>query len=138
MDRIKFDARWVPRMLSVMRIVAGFLFMEHGGAKLFNFPPVPDPMPHLPPLMVVAGVLECFGGLLVLLGLFTRPVSFILAGEMAVAYSLVHARRGFWPMLNDGELAVLYCFVFLYLAAAGSGAWSLEGIRHSTVASSAS
>ena len=135
MDRLTFDAQWVPRMLSIMRIVVGFLFMEHGGAKLFNIPPVPQPPPHLPPLMVVAGILECFGGFLVLIGAFTRPVSFILAGEMAVAYFLAHAPHGFWPMLNKGELAVLYCFVFLYLAAAGSGAWSVERMWHSTAGS---
>jgi len=105
--------------------------MEHGGAKLFNFPPVPHAMPHLPPLMVVAGVLECFGGCLVLIGAFTRIVSFILAGEMATAYFLGHARHGFWPMLNQGELAVLYCFVFLYIAFAGGGPWSVDNLWHS-------
>jgi len=104
-------------------------------AKLFNFPPVPQPPPHLPPLMVLAGILECFGGFLVLIGAFTRPVSFILAGEMAVAYFLAHAPHGFWPMLNKGELAVVYCFVFLYLAAAGSGAWSVKRMWHSTAGS---
>lgn len=126
MDRIAFDSRWVPRMLSIMRIVVAFLFMEHGGEKLFNFPPSPHPMPHVPPLMLVAGVLEFFGGFLVLIGLFTRPVTFVLAGEMAVAYFGGHALHGFWPMLNRGELAVLYCFVFLYLATAGGGTWSVE------------
>ena len=138
MDRIRFDARWQPRMLSIMRIVASFLFMEHGGSKLFNFPPASAPTHHLPPLMLVAGVLECFGGLLVLIGAFTRPICFILAGKMAVAYFLAHAPRGFWPMLNHGELAVLYCFVFLYLAAAGNGAWSVEGMWQATVHNSKS
>jgi len=113
-------------MLSILRIAAAFLFMQHGGQKLFNFPPSPHPMPHLPVLMLVAGVLEFFGGLLVLIGLFTRPVAFVLAGEMAVAYFMAHAPRGLWPLLNMGELAVLDCFVFLYLAAAGGGAWSVE------------
>lgn len=83
-------------------------------------------MSHLPPLPLVAGILEFFGGLLLLLGLFTRPVAFILAGEMAVAYFMVHAPQGFWPVNNRGELPVLYCFVFLYFAAAGGGPWSLD------------
>jgi putative oxidoreductase len=113
-------------MLSVLRMVAAFTFMAHGAQKLFNFPPAPHPMPHLPPLMLVAGVLECFGGLLLLLGLFTRPVAFVLAGEMATAYFMAHAPHGFWPMLNKGELAVLYCFVFLYIAVVGGGRWSVE------------
>ena len=113
-------------LLSILRIVAAFLFIEHGGQKLFNFPPSAHPMSHLPPLMLVAGVLELFGGLLLLLGVFTRPVSFILAGEMAVGYFMGHAPHGFWPIRNMGELAVIYCFVFLYLAAAGGGPWSLE------------
>ncbi|PYV25882.1 MAG: DoxX family protein [Acidobacteria bacterium] len=126
MDRRAFHALWTPRMLSILRIAAAFLFMQHGGQKLFNFPPSPHPMPHLPALMLVAGVLEFFGGLLVLIGLFTKPVAFVLAGEMAVAYFMAHAPRGLWPLLNMGELAVLDCFVFLYLAAAGGGAWSVE------------
>ena len=126
MDRRAFHALWTPRMLSILRIAAAFLFMQHGGQKLFNFPPSPHPMPHLPVLMLVAGVLEFFGGLLVLIGLFTKPVAFVLAGEMAVAYFMAHAPRGLWPLLNMGELAVLDCFVFLYLAAAGGGAWSVE------------
>ena len=117
-------------MLSILRIVAAFLFMEHGGQKLFNFPPSAHPMSHLPPLMLVAGILECFGGLLLLLGLFTRPVAFILAGEMAVGYFMAHAPHGFWPLRNMGELAVLYCFLFLYFVAAGGGPWSLDRLWH--------
>jgi putative oxidoreductase len=120
------NSRTTSLMLSVLRIAAAFLFMEHGGQKLFNFPPSAHPMAHLPPLMLVAGVLEFFGGLLLLLGVFTRPVAFILAGEMAVAYFMGHAPHGFWPLRNMGELAVVYCFVFLYLAVAGGGPWSLE------------
>lgn len=115
-----------PWMLSILRIVAALLFMEHGGQKLFNFPPSAHPMAHLPPLMLTAGVLEFFGGLLLLAGIFTRVVAFILAGEMGVAYFMQHAPRAFWPILNMGELAVLYCFVFLYFAAAGGGPWSVE------------
>lgn len=120
-----FCARWAPRLLSVLRIVAAALFMQHGGQKLFGVPADQLTAPvHLLSLMGLAGVLEFFGGLLLLLGLFTRPVAFLLAGEMAVAYFMAHAPKGFWPLLNRGELAALYCFVFLYLAAAGGGPWS--------------
>jgi putative oxidoreductase len=114
-------------LLSILRAVTAFVFMEHGTQKLLGFPPSPQPAPpHMPPLAVLAGILETFGGLLLLVGLFTRPVAFILAGEMAVAYFMVHARHGFWPLLNRGETAVLYCFVFLFLAVAGGGAWSID------------
>src|SRR5205085_4837044 len=109
----------------ILRIVAAFLFIEHGLQKLFGFPvPMQGGAPPLASLFGAGGILEFVGGLLLLLGLFTRPVAFLLAGEMAVAYFMVHARGGFWPLLNRGELAVLYCFVFLYLAAAGGGPWS--------------
>lgn len=122
-------SRWQPRLLSVLRLVAAFLFLAHGGQKLFGFPaPLPVPL-HLFSLLGLAGVLEFWGGLLLLLGLFTRPVAFLLSGEMAVAYFTAHAPRGFWPLLNRGELAVLYCFIFLYLAAAGGGVWSLDRMR---------
>jgi putative oxidoreductase len=108
-----------------MRIVTALLFMQHGAQKLFGMPADPAKVPvDLFSLMGLAGVLEFFGGLLILLGLFTRPVAFLLAGEMAVAYFMAHAPEGFWPLLNRGELAALYCFVFLYLAAAGGGPWS--------------
>ena len=118
--------RWSLRMLSILRVVTAFLFMEHGAQKLFGFPG-PDKAPvELFSLMGVAGILEFFGGLLVLLGLFTRPVAFLLSGQMAVAYFMAHAPKGFWPILNNGELAVLYCFVFLYLFAAGGGSWSVD------------
>lgn len=115
-----------PWMLSILRIVAAFLFMAHGGQKLFNFPPSAHPMSNLPPIMLTAGILEFFGGLLLLTGVYTRIVAFILAGEMAFAFFTRHAPRGFWPLLNMGEPAVLYCFIFLYLAAAGGGPWSLD------------
>jgi putative oxidoreductase len=121
---------WAPRVLSVVRIIAAFMLMQHGGQKLFGFPPSAHPMPHpLPPLMLVAGVLEFFGGLLVLLGLFTRPVAFILAGEMAVAFFMAHLPRGFWTANNMGEPAVLNCFIFLYLAIVGGGVWSIDYLR---------
>jgi putative oxidoreductase len=130
-----FHAKWTPRLLSVLRIVVAFLLMPHGAQKLFGLL-IPPPMPGAPPmpqgpfplfsLPGVAGALEFCGGLLLLLGLFTRSVAFILSGMMAVAYFMVHAPGGFWPILNKGEPAVLYCFVLLYLAAAGGGPWSLD------------
>ncbi|HYY98761.1 MAG TPA: DoxX family protein [Pyrinomonadaceae bacterium] len=122
-----FHATWAPRLLSALRIVAGFLFIAHGAQKLFGFLAPPGmPSATMGSLMWVAGVLEFFGGLLFLIGLFTRPVAFILAGQMAVAYFMAHAPGGFWPLQNKGELAVLYCFVFLFLAAAGGGEWALD------------
>jgi putative oxidoreductase len=122
--------RWAPRLLSILRIVAAILFIAHGTQKLFAWPIAEprDPAPLLS-IMGVAGVLETFGGLLLLLGLFTRPIALVLAGEMAIAYFMAHAPRGFWPILNQGELAALYCFLFLYLAAAGGGPWSLDARR---------
>ena len=123
---------WAPQLLSVLRIVAAFLFMQTGTAKLFAFPAAVMPnggTVALLSLLGLAGVLETFGGALVLLGLFTRPLAFVLAGEMAVAYFYGHARRGFWPVLNQGSLAALFCFVWLYLSAAGAGRWSLDAWR---------
>lgn len=118
---------WSPRVLSLLRIIAALLFMEHGLMKLFHFPaPQPGAPDPLPTILVVAAWLEVVGGGLLALGLFTRPVAFLLAGEMAVAYFLAHAPQGFYPALNGGEAAVLYCFVFLYLAFAGGGEWSLD------------
>ncbi|MCL4708783.1 DoxX family protein [bacterium] len=119
-----------PGLLSMMRIVAAFLFMAHGSAKLFGMPAAQptDPVSWLSQ-MGVAGMLEFFGGSLLMLGLFTRPVAFTLSGLMAAAYFMSHAPQGFWPLLNRGELAALYCFVFLYLAAAGAGPWSLDHWR---------
>ena len=126
-DAVSNYGLWSPRLLSILRVVTAFVFMEHGTQKLLGLPPSPQPMPsHLPPLLMVAGILESFGGLLILFGLLTRPVALILAGEMAVAYFMVHARHSFWPLVNRGESAVLYCFIFLFLAAAGGGAWSID------------
>lgn len=117
---------WKGRLLSVLRIVAAFMFMAHGGQKVVGFP-VAASHPFQPfTLTGCAGMLELFGGTLLLIGLFTRPVAFILSGEMAFAYFLAHAPHGFWPLVNRGELAVLYCFVFLYLAIAGGGRWSVD------------
>ena len=120
-------AAWAPRLLSILRIITAFLFMEHGSMKLFG---LPAPMGDISlfSLMGVAGALELVGGFLILIGLFTRPVAFILSGEMAFAYFMAHAPQGFWPVLNHGESAVLYCFIFLYLAAAGGGDWSVDRV----------
>jgi putative oxidoreductase len=127
-----FNTKWASRLLSVLRIITGFMLVAHGAQKLFGFK-APPPAPGAPAtqfsllsLMGVAGVLEFFGGLLILFGLFTRPTAFILSGMLAVAYFMVHAPGGFWPIVNHGELAVLYCFVFLYMAAAGGGEWSID------------
>jgi putative oxidoreductase len=123
----EFLTAWTPRALSVLRIITGFLFIWHGTQKLFGFPPSGQPAAGpLPPLMVFAGILEFAGGLLFILGLFTRPTAFILSGLMAVAYFMAHASGGFLPLVNRGELAVLYCFVFLYFVFAGAGQWSLD------------
>ncbi len=122
---------WAPHLLSVFRIVAAFLFMQVGTAKLFAFPAAIMPGGGTAPagsLPWVAGVLEAFGGALLLVGLFTRPVAFLLSGEMAVAYFLAHAPRGFWPVVNQGAPAVLYCFLFLHLSAAGAGPWSVDAL----------
>ena len=117
---------WTPRLLSVLRIVAAFLFMQHGTQKWLAFP-VPRASPtELWTLSGVAGALELGGGFLLLLGLYTRPVAFVLSGLMAFAYFIAHAPANFWPIVNRGELAALYCFVFLYIAAAGGGPWSAD------------
>jgi putative oxidoreductase len=129
-----FQSKWAPRLLSLLRIVAAFLLMQHGLQKVFGVL-MPTPAPGAPSShgtflllskMGVAGILEFAGGLFVLVGLFTRPVAFILSGLLAVAYFLSHAPQGFWPILNRGELAALYSFVFLYLAVAGGGSWSID------------
>jgi putative oxidoreductase len=121
-----------PHVLSIMRIVAAFLFMQYGTAKLFAFPAAVLPgggIASFTSLIGVAGALETFGGAFLLLGLFTRPVAFLLSGEMAVAYFKGHAARGFWPVLNGGVPAVLFAFVWLYVSAAGPGPWSLDALR---------
>ena len=115
-----------PQALSILRIMTGLLFLEHGTQKLLGFPPSEHSFPPLFSLMGLQGVLELVGGFLILIGLFTRPVAFILAGNMAVAYFMAHAPRGFFPTLNGGQLAILFCFVFLYLAVAGGGQWSVD------------
>ncbi|MBV8850346.1 MAG: DoxX family protein [Methylobacteriaceae bacterium] len=118
---------WAPRMLSVLRIVAGLIFLEHGTQKLFGFPPGPN-HPAAFTMIWFAAVLELVGGLLLIAGLFTRPVAFILSGEMAFAYWIAHAPRSFFPAVNSGDAAILYCFIFLYIAAAGPGPWSIDAM----------
>jgi putative oxidoreductase len=117
---------WTPRILSVLRIVAAFLFMQHGTQKWLAFPVARATPTELWTLSGAAGVLELGGGFLLLLGLYTRPVAFVLSGLMAFAYFIAHAPANFWPIVNRGELAALYCFVFLYIAAAGGGPWSAD------------
>lgn len=128
-------SRWrasAPYLLSIFRIVAAFLFMQVGTAKLFAFPAAIMPNGGTAPigsLVGVAGVLETFGGLLLLVGLFTRPVAFLLSGEMAIAYFKAHAPQGFWPVLNQGAPAVFFAFLWLYISAAGPGPWSIDALR---------
>ena len=118
---------WAPRMLSVFRIVVALLYLQHPLAKFFAFPHVTafDNLQRFS-LIWVAGVIELIGSPLLLIGLFTRPVAFVLSGEMAVAYFMVRPPRGFFPLLNGGEAEVFYCFAFLYLAFAGAGPWSID------------
>jgi putative oxidoreductase len=122
-----FIAVWTPRLLSVLRIVVGFLFIQHGTAKLLHVPHVAmfDAV-TLTSQLGIAGIIEIVGGALFIVGLFTRCTAFVLAGEMAFAYFLVHAKHGPLPILNDGDLAVTWCFTFLYFAAAGGGPWSAD------------
>ena len=123
-------AAWSPRALAVLRIVAALLFILHGAAKVFGLPEgVPPGQQSLMTLFGVGGLLEFAGGLLLLVGLFTRPAAFILSGEMAVAYFMFHAPNSLYPAANGGDAAILFCFVFLYLVFAGPGAWSVDGAR---------
>ena len=122
------DALWAPRMLSVLRIVAALIFFAHGTQKLLGFP-ASEMVPPPGSLPWIAGVLELAGGALLVVGLFTRPVAFVLSGLMAVAYWMAHAPQGPFPALNGGDAAILYCFVFLYLVFAGAGPWSLDALR---------
>lgn len=121
---------WQPRGLAVLRIVTGLTFLAHGVVKLFGFPVGAEPgQQALMSLMGVAGILEFGGGLLIILGLFTRPVAFVLSGMMAVAYFMAHFPQNFYPAVNHGDAAILFCFIFLYLVTSGPGAWSLDGMR---------
>ena len=124
-------SEWSPRLLSVLRIMAALLYLAHGTQKLLGFPPMPAgrPSPDLLTLQGISGVLELVLGVLLALGLFTRPVAFVASGHMAFAYFIGHAPRNFFPTLNNGDAAILFCFIFLYLAAAGPGPWSLDATR---------
>lgn len=134
MNKADLRTVWAPRLLSILRIVAALIFMAHGTQKLLGFPASPNPAPAMMTLPWIAGMLEIIGGALLTLGLFTRPVAFILSGQMAVAYWMAHAPRSFFPVQNGGDAAILYCFIFLYLVAAGGGLWSLDNLRRQKVA----
>ena len=123
-------SRWQPQLLAILRIVTGLLFLEHALIKLIGFPPGGKPgLQDVGSFLWIAGIIELVTSVLVTLGLFTRLAAFIAAGEMAVAYWIVHAKMGLYPAVNMGEGAILFCFVFLYLAAAGPGAWSIDNAR---------
>jgi putative oxidoreductase len=127
-------SRWPrlsPQLLSVLRIVAALMFLQAGTVKLIGWP-MPMPGGQTASLMTqvgIGGLLEAVGGFLLLIGLFTRPVAFVLSGEMAVAYFQFHFPQGFWPVVNQGQPAVLYCFIWLYFSAAGAGPWSVDALR---------
>jgi putative oxidoreductase len=127
-DMKNFAGRFSPQLYAVLRIMAGLMFALHGTQKLFGWPGGQEPAGAA--MMKFAGVVELAGGLLIALGLFTSVAAFVCAGQMAAAYFMAHARQSFWPVLNQGELAALYCFLFLYVAAHGSGIWSVDGARH--------
>jgi putative oxidoreductase len=128
MNTHTLETVWAPHVLSILRIVSALIFMEHGTAKLLGFPPSDFSPPFLS-LPWIAGVLEIAGGALLIVGLFTRPVAFILSGLMAFAYWLAHAPKSIYPLLNGGDAAILYCFIFLYLVFAGPGPWSIDAWR---------
>ena len=121
--------KWQPQMLAVLRVIAALLFMEHGTAKLFHFPvPQPGVTDPLPTLLLAAAIIEVIGGALLVVGLFARLAAFLMAGEIAIGYFMRHFPQSFWPIVNQGEAAILFCFIFLYLASSGPGAWSLDGV----------
>ena len=126
-----FNNRYSSQALSVLRIVAALLFVLHGTSKLFGFPPMPEgmTMPEAGDIRWLGAILEVIGGSLILVGFFTRPVAFLLSGEMAVAYFMFHAPESLYPSVNGGDAAILFCFVFLYIAFAGPGLWAIDGAR---------
>ncbi|MET0742417.1 MAG: DoxX family protein [Microvirga sp.] len=131
MDTAYLKAIWAPRLLSILRIVAAILFFTHGTQKILGFPMGPNPGgPATLSLLWFAGILEICGGALLAVGLFVRPIAFVLSGQMAFAYWLAHAPRSPYPAVNGGDAAILFCFVFLYFVAAGGGSWSLDRLRH--------
>ncbi|HVI05584.1 MAG TPA: DoxX family protein [Sphingomicrobium sp.] len=126
----RLTEKWHPQLLALLRIMTALLFMEHGLAKLFHFPvPQPGVPTPLPALLLAAAIIEIVGGVLVTVGLFTRVAAFLMAGEIAIGYFLFHFPRSFWPIVNEGDAAILFCFVFLYISASGPGAWSLDAAR---------
>jgi putative oxidoreductase len=127
------EGRYAPQALSLLRIIAALLFVLHGTSKLINYPPFPMTLPQPGELLWIGAILELVGGLLLLVGLFSRPVAFLLSGEMAVAYWMFHAPRSTFPSVNQGEPAILFCFIFLAVAAAGAGSWSLDAKRRKPV-----
>jgi putative oxidoreductase len=123
-------AKWAPRVLAVLRIVAALLFLEHATMKFFQFPAaIPGVTYPLPAILLVAAAIEVVASALIIVGFYTRIAAFIASGQMAAAYFMAHAPQGFWPALNMGEPAILFCFVFLYLAVAGPGAWALDNVQ---------
>ena len=129
------EGRYGPQALSLLRIVAALIFLLHGSSKILGFPATEMGAPPVGSLFWVGGLLELVGGLLLLIGLFSRPVAFVLSGEMAVAYWMVHAPQSTFPMINGGDAAILYCFVFLLIAAAGPGPWSVDSsMRRKSIA----
>jgi len=130
LDNHELSTTWRPRALALLRIVTGLTFLAHGVIKVFGFPEGAQPgQQALLSLFGVAGLLEVVGGTLIILGLFTRPVAFVLSGMMAVAYFMAHFPQSFYPAVNGGDAAILFSFIFLYLTASGAGAWSLDGLR---------
>lgn len=126
---MKFLEPYSPHLLSALRIMSGLLFLQHGTTKYLHFPVSKFSGASPFTMSGASGLIELIGGALLVIGLFTRPAAFVMSGTMAVAYFYAHAPRGFFPLLNGGELAVLYCFVFLYLAAVGGGPWSVDRLR---------
>ena len=123
MDRV---SKYMPELLSIVRLLVGLLFLEHGTAKLFGFPHAAMAQPEMGTLLWFQGIIEVVGGVLFAVGFLTRPVAFILAGDMAVAYFMAHAPKGFFPMLNGGDAAILYCFIFLIYFVVGPGRWAAD------------
>ncbi|MBB5575622.1 MULTISPECIES: DoxX family protein [Rhizobium] len=121
--------KWTPHILAILRIVTALLFLEHATMKFFQFPAAIPGVPYpLPAIMLVAGAIEIVAGLLITAGFYTRIAAFIASGEMAAAYWMAHAPQGFWPALNMGEAAIMFCFIFLYIAFAGPGSWALDNV----------
>ncbi|MDL2410662.1 DoxX family protein [Rhizobium calliandrae] len=126
---------WAPRILAVLRIITGLLFLEHATMKFLQFPAAIPGLPYpLPAIMLIAGAIEVVTGAFITVGFYTRLAAFIASGEMAAAYFMAHAPQSFWPALNMGEPAILFCFIFLYFAVAGGGAWALDNLRRPALA----